>query len=275
MPIIFERLGGWGLANSLFQIATTMAIAHDNNTTYAFPDDCAFKRTRFDTECLFKNPLPWTKPSTDSIYKSGPRWGTGSIIYMKPPQSIADLIIDGFFQSDQYFGHIRDQVVEAFALRPDKAEYLRNKYADILSQPNACTLHVRRTDYFTAQEMRVLDIEYYRRLVSLFGDDTLFVIFSDDIPWCKANFDFIPNKVFIEEGNDFLEMHLMSYFPNHIIANSTFSWWGAWLSDNNNITFMPDPHTNWFSDKYYSENARHSDFSVLVPRFGLGKWTIV
>jgi hypothetical protein len=261
--IIFERLGGWGLGNSLFQIATTIAIANDNNTQSYFPSNCYFNRQRYNNS-LFKNDLCWIDLNPNINYE---RWGTGDIRYIQPPKFNNDVIIDGFFQSEKYFKHIRHKIIDQFSLKDDILSTLKIKYDNIILE-KSCTLHVRRTDYITADELRVLDMEYYKKAVSYFNPDTLFVIFSDDIKWCKENFDWIYNKIFIEENNDLLEMHLMSLFKNNIIANSTFSWWGAWLGNMNRV-IMPDPSNNWFSDAFYDRNKY--DFNDLI----VDNWIVI
>jgi hypothetical protein len=63
---------------------------------------------------------------------------------------------------------------------------------------------------------------------------TLFLIFSDDIEWCKSNLDFIKNKIFISGNLDYQDLYLMSMCNHNIISNSSFSWWGAWLNNHKN-----------------------------------------
>ena len=121
--------------------------------------------------------------------------------------------------------------------------------------------------------MKVIDTEYYKSAIKRFANDTLFVIFSDDIEWCKHNLDFITNKIFINENNDILELYLMSYFKNNIIANSTFSWWGAWLGENNKV-IMPNPSNNWFSDFYYKEKELQNincEYESIIPN----NWIVI
>ena len=84
------------------------------------------------------------------------------------------------------------------------------------------------------------------------GHDKKYLIFSDDLEWCKENFDFIENKVIIEGNTDYQDLYLMSLCKNNIICNSTFSWWGAWLNKNDKkIVIAPE---KWFSsaDEYYN-----------------------
>jgi hypothetical protein len=268
MSIIFDRLGGWGLGNSLFQIATTISIANDNNSNYYFPDNCCFIKKY---KKYFKKELPTI--NTDIYNKiKFERWGVGiPTKYINPPP-LKNAIIDGFFQTEKYFINSRNKIVDAIEIKDEYTIYLKNKYHDILNE-KSCTLHVRRGDYFTAKEMKVIDTEYYKSAIKRFANDTLFVIFSDDIEWCKHNLDFITNKIFINENNDILELYLMSYFKNNIIANSTFSWWGAWLGENNKV-IMPNPSNNWFSDFYYKEKELQNincEYESIIPN----NWIVI
>jgi hypothetical protein len=265
--IIFDRLGGWGLGNSLFQIATTIAIASDNNTDYYFPDNCAFIKQKYVD--YFKNNLPSINTNIYNVINFS-TWGSGNPTeYIKPPP-LKNAIIDGFFQTEKYFIHVREKILDAIDIKEEYKKYIKDKYADVLNQ-KSCTIHVRRGDYFTAREMKVIGIDYYKSAIKHFDNDTLFVIFSDDIEWCKNSFDFIKNKVFINENNDILELYLMSYFKNNIIANSTFSWWGAWIGNNNKVV-MPNPNNNWFSDVFYEEKKySNCNYNLLIPN----NWIVV
>lgn len=257
--IIFERLGGWGLGNSLFQIATTVGIASDNKAQYAFPSNCNFRKTRYLTNPEFKQDLPWIDLEN---FGNLNRWGTGDSKYLQPPKFNHDVIIDGFFQSEKYFKSSRNELLKIFELKDQVKEEISIKYSALFSD-NCCGIHVRRGDYFLAKEMRVIKKSYYEEAINLFGLDTTFVIFSDDINWCKNNLDFIPKKIFIEEHKDLREMYIMSNLNGMIIANSTFSWWGAWLGNQKKVV-MPNPNINWFSDLYYEERRKSSNFNDLI-----------
>lgn len=259
--VIFERLGGWGLGNSMFQIATTIAVAEHNNTTYGFPDNCAFRKIRFENQSFFKNELPWVdfEKETSNGYEF---WGFGDVGFRPFPKTDKTLLIDGFFQTEKYFKQCRDKVLNVFELNPQHKEYIQTKYKHLI-EDNCCVLHVRRGDYATARELIILDTKYYKNATDCIGNKTHFLVFSDDISWCKNNLDFLPHKTFIEEGNDILEMHLMTYFKKHIIANSTFSWWGAWMADNSSV-IIPNPTNNWFSDVYYQATKNTSTYEDLI-----------
>lgn len=260
--IVFERLGGWGLGNSLFQIATTCAMAHDNNTSYAFPSDCEFRKQYFNSNSIFKQELSWINPSEIKGFK---RWGEGSIKYVIPPVLGENTVIDGFFQSEKYFKHIRSRILDIFDIKEEHKNNLRSTYNHLIND-KSCVISFRRgEDYYRANEMRILEMDYYKSAISKFDADTLFVVFSDNINWCKEHLFFIKKKVFVGTGNNVLDLHLMSCFKNNIIANSTFSWWGAWLGESDKIVYMPSPSNNWFSDSYYDKNKHHG-FQCLASK---------
>lgn len=258
--VIFERLGGWGLGNSLFQISTAVGMAKDNNTTYGFPINCNYKRVRYGDDSKFKHELPWVDMSNIAEYT---RWGTGAIKYVEPPRFNQDVVIDGFFQSEKYFKHVRKEILELFQIKDELKEKLLNDYSHLINDDNTCVISFRRgMDYHKSKEMRVIDMDFYKKAISIVGEDSLFVVFSDDLEWCRENLGFIKNKVFVTANDNVLDLHLMSYFKRNIIANSTFSWWGAWLGDNVEV-YMPDPFTNWFSDIYYQEHSYNKNFDDL------------
>jgi hypothetical protein len=117
---------------------------------------------------------------------------------------------------------------------------------------------VRRGDFLNLKSANlfhgVLPIHYYRLAIDYIIKKTTnvtFFIFSDDMAWCKTNFNFISSKVFVDGSALGISTHeeliLMSYCQHNIIANSSFSWWGAWLNKNaNKLVIAPK---NWFADK--------------------------
>ena len=263
--VVFERLGGWGLGNSLFQIATTYAIAKRNNSTFAFPDICTFRTRRFLEQNYFENELPWINFEQFNNYT---RWGVGGIGYVECPLKQGNIVIDGFFQSDKYFKDYKSEIINLFSLKQEYIEYLKSKYSEVLNNSQSVSLHVRRGDSMDNAHMQLLEVEYFKKAVNIVGENKMFVIFSDDIRWCTENLKFITNKVFINEV-DILEMHLMSMIRTNIITNSTFSWWGAYLG-NNNTVYMPDPTTSWFTEKFYQDNT-NTNTRDLIPE----GWNII
>jgi hypothetical protein len=146
-------------------------------------------------------------------------------IYHEIPYS-PKMRIDGYFQNEKYFKDYRQQIIDLFNI----------PYHPI----DATSIHVRRTDYLKFQTKHPpIDVEYITRGINYlwrkdFTHTRNFMVFSDDIPWCKENLhDTELIKFQFSEGKSALEdLSLLSSCRNHIISNSTFSWWGAWLCQN-------------------------------------------
>ena len=164
-----------------------------------------------------------------------------------------DLYLHGWWQNEKYFIDIRNILLNDFTLR-NPIEENNKKLAREISDTNAVGIHIRRQDYVnnpkTKSHHGSLTKKYYDealiKISSKIQNITLF-IFSDDIDWVKKNMVF-PFKTVYVEGNietPHEDMHLMSLCKHHIVANSSFSWWGAWLSANvNKIVVAPKKWTN-------------------------------
>lgn len=152
--------------------------------------------------------------------------------------------LDGYWQSEKYFFESMDLIKNE--LSPDKNTFEKLKQTPFIDS-NVISIHVRRTDYLTSNGYHpVQSIDYYKKALEVIGNyDNLF-IFSDDIQWCKSNFDF-KNMYFIEGNDDVEDLWLMSLCKNNIIANSSFSWWGAWLNSNPGKKIIAPK--NWFGDQ--------------------------
>jgi hypothetical protein len=147
--------------------------------------------------------------------------------------------ISGYWQSELYFNGYEKLIRNDFKFSlslTDENDELSRKIIDC----NAVSLHFRRGDYIsnkhTASVHGTCSPSYYKKAVAHINeklDDPVYFIFSDDIEWVKDNFS-INNECYFVENNDgkdsYVDMHLMSLCSHHIIANSSFSWWGAWLN---------------------------------------------
>ncbi len=160
----------------------------------------------------------------------------------------------GFWQSEDYFRDIRPQLltelVPSISPSDHDLEVLR-----LIIQSNAVSVHVRRGDYVSLQSASTYhgtcSLDYYRKaLEHVVGRiaDPVFFVFSDDPDWTSENLRFPYTTHYVRHNNAdsaFQDLRLMSKCKHHIIANSSFSWWGAWLSDqNNNLVVAPD---KWFA----------------------------
>ena len=144
--------------------------------------------------------------------------------------------LDGYWQNPRYFEDYKYQLQDDF--KPIKSiSDLAQGWLLKIENTNSVSLHVRRGDYVTDPHTNsmhgVCSLEYYQRAIEIIKKSTLepnFYIFSDDISWCKDNFAFLGNCFFVDDTETAIDDFVLMTQCNHsIIANSTFSWWGAWL----------------------------------------------
>lgn len=155
-----------------------------------------------------------------------------------------DSCIVGRWQSYRYFEKLK--ISEIFKFKDallNKNKMIANK----LSTPNSVSIHFRRGDYvsnkYYAEKIGALDIEYYNKAVAKIKsivESPIFYVFSDDIEWVKKNLAIEGYEVvFVEQEKNKRgmkeDLHLMSLCENHIISNSTFAWWGAYLANGKNV----------------------------------------
>lgn len=227
MSITFSELGKKGrLGNILFQAATTIALALRNNDDYIFPNT-------WNDKAYFNIPL---NKFADKVYfssKYNEPYYHYSLIPYKP-----NLNIEGYFQNYKYFQDYADEIKNL--LTPNiKVE-----------TQNYTSIHVRRTDYLIHNGCyNILNRDNYYDQAMETSKGNKFLIFSDDISWAKKNFK--GNEFNFAEGNHPVkDLSLMlNCSGGNIIANSSFSWWGAWLNKNNGSVIFPNV---WFGPELSS-----------------------
>lgn len=148
----------------------------------------------------------------------------------------------GYWQSERYFEQIKEVVRKAFVFDEEMLNDNTKKCLEKMRMANTISLHVRRGDYLLAENVKSLgnicDVRYYQKAVNYFYDiikEPVFYVFSDDIVWTVTNLSLPDNTVFVDwnnKGDSWQDMFLMSFCKHNIIANSSFSWWGAWLNSN-------------------------------------------
>lgn len=164
-----------------------------------------------------------------------------------------NIYFEGFFQSEKYFKHIRKKVLENFTLKEsldEKNTYFLNKILNSTS----ISLHIRRGDYLLCDCMENCNLDYYYQGIDYIkqkiNNNIEIFIFSDDIPWVKENLKIADKVNYIDINNDaasYCDIELMRNCKHNIIANSSFSWWGAWLNNNpNKIVIAP---RIWFKNE--------------------------
>jgi hypothetical protein len=150
-----------------------------------------------------------------------------------------DTAIEGYFQSYKYFDEFKQEIIKDFTFKPNILNHCQN----IISlYENSVAIHIRRGDYVNHPGFWNITPEYIQETFNYFSDNEYtFLIFSDDIEWCKQIF---PEGVIFIGGNQFEDLCLMSLCDHNIISNSSYSWWGAYLNKNKKKRVIAPK--NWF-----------------------------
>ncbi len=269
-----------GLGNQMFQYALGRRLAIERNVTLKL--DLSW----FETQTLRRYMLSYfeiaaeiatpeeianlTKPKWNRVFRWVHRGLQQSLPYYdcfivgetkltfdpnivkKVPQNA---LLVGYWQSEKYFEGIDTLIRHEFQPKvPYSAE--NRPWVEQAGRPFAISVHIRRTDYIdnpvTNAFHCVCSLEYYRQARDIIHEkipQARFIVFSDDIPWARQNMGFLSPACFVEttgERKDEEELILMSLCSHHIIANSSFSWWAAWLGNNpEKIVIAP---RQWFND---------------------------
>ena len=166
-----------------------------------------------------------------------------------------DVYLDGYWQSEKYFLGISEIIRREFSLRRP-LEGADREFAEVIAREDSVSVHVRRGDYVSNPEANrfhgLCSAEYYRRCMAIVSEKVgapRFVVFTDDPAWVRKNMDVPLGTTFVDwnqprDGS--IDLELMRRCRHHIIANSSFSWWGAWLgSRQGSLVLAP---ARWFHD---------------------------
>lgn len=234
--MIYCNLAG-GLGNILFQIAATKSMSIDKDTDCSFPNFYEHISIVNDHNPHFKYAFEYLdflknlKTEKPTLSLKSYNYPFEYINYNIPDNNF---FINGYFQSEKYFKHNREAIIEYCCNFSIYDSIINQKY-NFVKNKKCTSIHVRRGDYLKYPNHHPTQtIQYYLSAIEILKDETeLFIIFSDDIEWCKNNIK-IDNAIYIENEKDYIDIYLMSLCQNNIICNSSFSWWGAWLNNNKN-----------------------------------------
>lgn len=274
--MIITQLNG-GLGNQMFQyaVARNLAIKHNTSVlidrsllnqgnylkTYRryyldeFNISAEFANSRITKTIARQKSIIWktlnwiSKPKIKLIYEKG--FGYNPIF----TEGDDNLCLCGYWQSEKYFAEIRNVLLEEFTLK-HTIDSLSKELSVKISEKNSVSVHFRRGDYIsnpiTNKVHGICGDDYYSKAMHMIESkiqDPEFFIFSDDIDWCKANIKTDCSIDFVEHNKEedaIKDLWLMSLCKHNIIANSSFSWWGAWLNRNpNKIVIAP---RKWFNN---------------------------
>ena len=271
MTIAFNYLGKLGqLGNQMFQYAATLGVARYTGVTFTIPNhdeifiDGLGNRLRVELfDCFDIKPDNVGMLRTNNVLPEKGYHFNRDILHTNGQ---SDYTLHGFFQTERYFQHCADEVRTQFTFRKEIVDDCKMILDGCFDNPIA--LHIRRGDYLTNSGNHTnLGLDYYEKALSKFDSDRQVVVFSDDADWCMEQELFQDDRFIVSTGNGpYHDLYLMSQCSDFIIANSSFSWWGAWLSANENKTICsPDPKI-WFGP-----NNSHLDTSDLIPN----DWVII
>lgn len=185
--------------------------------------------------------------------KKYPCYEEKNLSYKENVLQMDNICLKGYWQSERYFKDIQENIKEDFTFLPFQDELNIKVLADIKSV-NSVAVHIRRGDYLNRKYKNsfgnICNIEYYLNAMQYFDnkfDNIKYFVFSNDISWCKHVFS-KKNMVFVDHNggkNSYLDMQLMKNCNHQIIANSSFSWWAAWLNENpQKIVIAPEKWIN-------------------------------
>jgi hypothetical protein len=260
----FNHLGHLGrLGNQMFQYAALKGIAANNNYNICIPPSSGNNEWRehqlfncFTLETINQLNIQYVDSDRPIIQEKS--FCFDEDLFNKCPDWVS---LHGFFQTEKYFKHIKEEIKKDFSFKPDILNSSQEAIFDLI---NPISLHIRRTDYLTNPNHKALSLDYYKKALEQFDKNQIVIIFSDDPKWAFEQELFSSDRFIVSENNsNYTDLCLMTLCKGHIIANSSFSWWGAWLADSKRV-IAP---SGWFEDT----NNSHLDTRDLIP----SEWEII
>jgi hypothetical protein len=267
--LAFNYLGQLGrLGNQMFQYASLKGIARNRGYDYCIPNHNQVIKDPYGFDMKIELFYPFkmsnVNPHNIKLLDRGyapvaeeKHFHFDETLFNMCPDEIT---LAGFFQSEKYFKNIENEIRVDFSFKDEILEPCKEMIGSI---GEVISLHVRRTDYLTNPNHMILGLDYYEQALNKFYDASSVFIFSDDPEWCKEQELFSGDRFMISEsGDQYVDLCLMSLCKQHIIANSSYSWWGAWLSGSDNVVAP----VRWFGVNNSDKNTKD-----LIPE----RWTTI
>ena len=267
MTVAFNYLGKLGqLGNQMFQFAATLGVARYTGVTYTIPNhdevivDALGNKLRIELfDCFDIKPENTGILKTDYVVAEKGFEFDSSVLSSSRE---VDYTLHGFFQTEKYFKHCARELREQFSFK----NHIVDECNDIIEEcfDNPIALHIRRGDFLINSGNHYnQSLDYYEKALSKFDSKRQVVIFSDDPQWCVEQKLFESDRFIVSSGNDpYIDLYLMTQCSDFIIANSTFSWWGAWLANRGKV-IAPK--------KWFGPNNSHLNTKDLYPEH----WEII
>jgi hypothetical protein len=289
--MIIARLRG-GLGNQLFQFAAAYSLARNKGVELK-SDLYTYTKHPFRKYELHHFNIPLQEASREEVHRfTGDnflqRYLNKKSNYLYCPGVFAQphyhfyedffslpvpLYLSGYWQSEKYFLSVADPL--RAMINPSTPADPKNN--DLISTIRSCesvAVHIRRTDYNPGSFFQPMSLDYYRRALKLMDErisNPCYFIFSDDMGWTRQQLDGLKNATFVDHnkgGDSFKDLLLMSACRHQIIANSTFSWWAAWLNDFPGKTVIAPQtwfHNTWVTKKEPVYPSRFYNTKDLLP----------
>ena len=278
--LTFNKLGKSGrLGNQMFQYAALRGIAANRGFDWGIPPKGTSGVDEYGCEnnyCMFETFKMTNATKEHQHISENSQWAIwkefhfNEELFDKCPDNVN---LDGYFQTEKYFKNIDKEIREDFKFQ-DEIYIPCKDMIDSLGDGRKIFLHIRRGDpklpwaYVNLESAHpVCTWDYYEKALRHFPADIPVVVFSDVIDWCKEQEFFKPDRFIMSETTDefadgqrvpWTDLCLMTLCTDAIIANSSFSWWGAWLINNPDKTVVAPK--KWFGSQY-----NHYIMSDLIP----------
>jgi len=255
----FDYLGKAGqLGNQMFQFAATKGIAVNRGYDMCIPQhdevfhDGIGNYLKIELDNPFTIQVPRGMIKGKVIQEQGFHFNED--LFNSCPDNVS---LYGFFQTEKYFKHIEDTIRHDFTFNSKIQNECKPIVEEVLDQ-SPIALHIRRGDFLiNSGNHHNLSLEWYEEALSKFDPDREVVLFTDDPFWACSQELFKPDRFLLSDGNSsYHDLYLMTQCSDFIIANSTFSWWGAWLANTGRV-IAPS--------KWFGPNNAHLNTKDLYP----------
>jgi hypothetical protein len=284
--LAFNQIGNLGrLGNQMFEYAALRGIAAHHGYEWCIPPFHLKGIENYSLGECFK--LESVKEENLNVIEDAQYVGErffhfDDVLFEQCPDNVS---LHGFFQSERYFKHISDEIRKDYTFLDEHLEPCKKFISEFEGQ-EPIMLHVRRGDpnlvdprgfkwaYVNCSDQHpVQPLEYYEKALQEFGDNQPVIVFSDSPEWVKEQEFFSGDRFMISEPQDkygdgsylpYVDLCLMSLCSHAIIANSSMSWWGAWLQSNSNKKVIAPKM--WFGPAYSDKDTKDlycSDWIVI------------
>jgi len=264
-----------GLGNQMFQYALAVKLeslgkqvkidiskyadhhAHNGfELDRVFGLECSFASIKEIKRLGYLKANHWTELLRKTPFRKKTIYNNESYGFDKNVFQLDGYYLEGYWQSEKYFEDIKEKILKIYSF-PEFTTEVQKSYAKSIQENNSISVHIRRGDYLNYPYLQnICTNDYYKNAMQYFREKysgkVKFFIFTNDFPWAEKYFT-EPDCVIVR-GNtgadSFRDMQLMSLCKHNIVANSSFSWWGAWLNRNlDKIVVAPERWINGSADE--------------------------